>query len=322
METIVQLQEVEGICARYPINGINLLEYQPRDITLHRTHSELIVSTPQALVTHPLTGNDSSVISAFRAELPDTDIQSMAWVGDRLFALSMGPIKTELIEFDPPYQEIKSRIVIHDTTSTTGSMVFVPSSSFSSNLPQEEEEEEGKFYIYLDGTMHSYHLRSQNTNGGYDGSSSSYSLSRTSSINMKVLNRGSSNNSISNNGHTKYDDNLITAMEYFDGLLYVLRGNRNVIEAWDWAAATQVAEFSLPTVAKHDHWVGMAFERRTNALEDTQTSSSSMASLRKSRMTTADETVYLHMSLDTFPPQIWSFRLEEHNGMFHFPLCV
>ena len=270
LEDIFGLQERDGTCSRYSINGINLLEYQPRDIILNQSGGDLIVATPQALVSHPFAEKDSSFLSA----IPDAEIQSLTSVGDRLFALSVGPSKTELLEFNVSAQdkEIKSRILIQDSTSTVGSMVYVPSSN-------------GKFLVYLDGTMHSYHLPAKDA--------PVESLTRTGGINLKVLNRGLTEN-----------DDPITAMEHFEGITYVLRGKRNTIEAWDLETATLYSEMPLPGDSKTDGWVGMAFQRREGVRD---------GSLRTSKMATG-KGVYLHMPLDTFPPQLWSFRLQENHG--------
>eukprot|EP00978_Attheya_sp_CCMP212_P021541 scaffold63036_cov59-Attheya_sp.AAC.1 len=77
-ESIFQLQEVDGKCSRYSIDGINLLEYQPRDIILKQDTTpgefQLIVATPQALVSHPLS---EATHSAFLSEIPDAEIQAM-----------------------------------------------------------------------------------------------------------------------------------------------------------------------------------------------------------------------------------------------------
>ena len=122
-------------------------------------------------------------------------------------------------------------------------------------------------------------------------------LSRVGSINMKVLNHGT--------GDSK---DPISAMEHFEGLTYVFRERRNTIEAWDLTKATMVSEISLPTVSTNDQWVGMAFQRK----------SSEKSALRKSGSASS---VVLHMPLDSFPPQLWSFQLGETNGTFVFPEC-
>jgi len=323
MDPIFKLQEdVDGKCTRHSIEGINLLEYQPRDIVLSAHHqSELLVATPQALVSHPLWDKAGGSSSFLLSELPDTEIQSMTLVGDRLFALSMGPSQTELIEFKNASSDVaeklmeSNRFLIQDSTSTTGSMVFVPSSSVAG-----EEEEEGKLFIYLDGSLHSYHLPS-NRNAHHASSSPKESLIRTGGINMKVLNhRGLT--LVDNHNSNSEEEDPITDMEYFEGLTYVLRERQNTIEAWDLNRATMVAELLLPPVAKQDKWVGMAFQRGRSENDD-------KSFLRKSPKAAADaSSVYLHMPLDSFPPQLWSFRLVEHDDdkdeertVFSFPEC-
>jgi len=334
-----ELREVKGKCSRSSLEGINLLEYQPRDIVMSGvgTGQQLIVATPQALVTHHFPssgGGATSSSSAFLlSELPDLDIQSVVTaVNGTIFALSTGPSKTELIEFDYDASgayNIVSRFLIREATSTAGSMVFVPSSP---SVP-EDEEEEGTFYIYLDGTMHSYRVHpkidsSSSSSSSSASSSSSLSLSRTGTINMKVLNRG---------GLFADDDSSITAMEHFEGVTYAMRGRQqnSMIEAWDFGSATLLAEMPLPTVpTKNDKWVGMAFQRRSSSAgEDDEggEGEGSSALLRDRKVASKDassSSVYLHMPLDAYPPQLWSFRLleeektyEEERSTFAFPEC-
>jgi hypothetical protein len=248
-----------------------MLEYQPRDIVLNANDS-VVVATPQSLVAHPLL--EEAARSTILSEIPDIEIQSLTIVGDHLFALSTGPAATEVVEFNVD-ASIEARYLILDAPSTAGSMVFVG------------EGQNGKFYIYLDGQMHSYNVPSKEDSV----------LSRTGSINMKVLNHGMNDS-----------EDPITAMEHFDGLTYVLRGRQNIIEAWDLTRATKVSDMPLPSVSSSDKWVGMAFERKN----------AETSALRKN---TAVSSVYLHMPLDTFPPQLWSFRLGKENGVFAFPEC-
>ena len=269
-------QEIEGTCTRHSIEGINLLEYQPRDILLK--DSDLIVATPQTLVSHVLSGTPTTTASTVLSEVSDIEIQSLTSVGkDRLFALSTGPLKTELVEFHAAdnFAEIQSRFMVQDTPSTAGSMVFVSADSIG----------EGKFYVVLDGAMHTYHL---------DGS-----LSRIGSINMKMLNQG---------GLLEKDP--ITAMEHFEGVTYLLRQS-GVLQGWDLQTATLQSELLLPQApTSSDRWAGMALERQND---------SAVSHLRKKE---AEETsVFLHMSLDTFPPELWTFRLEAStsDSVFTFP---
>jgi len=269
-------QEIEGRCTRHSIEGINLLEYQPRDILLK--DSNLIVATPQTLVSHVLSDKQTMTASTVLSKVSDMEIQSLTSVGkDRLFALSTGPLKTELMEFHAAdnFAEIKSRSVVQETPSAAGSMVFVSA----------DDTGEGNFYLVLDGAMHTYHL---------DGS-----LSRIGSINMKILNQG---------GLLEKDP--ITAMEHFEGVTYLLRQS-GVLQGWDLQTATLRSELLLPQApTSSDQWAGMALERQNDT---------PVSHLRKKE---AEETsVFLHMPLDTFPPQLWTFRLEAStsDSAFTFP---
>ena len=270
-------QEIEGTCTRHSIEGINLLEYQPRDILLK--DGDLIVATPQTLVSHLLSGTSTTTTaSTVLSQVSDIEIQSLTSAGkDRLFALSTGPLKTELVEFHAAdnFAEIQSRFVVQEAPSTAGSVVFVSADNVG----------EGKFYVVLDGAMHTYHL---------DGS-----LSRIGSINMKMLNQG---------GLLEKDP--ITAMEHFEGVTYLLRQS-GVLQGWDLQTATLQSELLLPQApTSSDRWAGMALERQND---------SAVSHLRKKE---AEETsVFLHMSLDTFPPELWTFRLEAStsDSVFTFP---
>jgi hypothetical protein len=325
-----ELHQVHGKCTHYDamtMDSINLLEYQPRDIVLHHKKTkhdtsefELLVATPQSLVSHPLSGHgdrtstvDCSSSTVLRSEIPDTELQSITMVGDRLFALSTGPFQTELIEF-PTHnnddKELLARFVIHNSPSTTGSMVFVPSTLSSKH---QDNPQDGKFYIYLDGSMHTYHLLLANKDKNSNPTTTTpWHLSRVGSINMKVLNRGGA-------GHV--DNNPITAMAHFEGLTYLLRAQWDIIEAWDLTTATLVSKLPLPAVShKNDQWVGMAFSRRQEKEEGVSSLYLRRSNNKDSVELEDDEeeqdtktVVDLHMPLDTFPPQLWTFRLEEED---------
>jgi uncharacterized membrane protein YidH (DUF202 family) len=311
------LHETKGSCIRHSMEGINLLEYQPQDILLKEGgHEFLIVATSQALVAHPLLLEDTQEdATTLLSEISNVEIQSTIFVGDRLLALSTGPSKTELIEFqisdDETHAELleSSRFVIQEeSTSAVGSMVFVPSSSSSSS-----DNKNGKVLLYLDGVMHSYQLSSAANKTGDDDANKKLLLSLTGSINMKVLNRGVSD---------KNDDRTtITAMEHFEGVTYILRHN-NILEAWDLTQqAALLSELTLPGVpSRHDEddrWVGVALERRrrrsSSSEEEMKASNLRNGGSKKNDEQEKEEStsVFLHMPLDTFPPQLWSFRLEE-----------
>mmetsp|Transcript_11628 Transcript_11628/g.18653 ORF Transcript_11628/g.18653 Transcript_11628/m.18653 type:complete len:479 (+) Transcript_11628:73-1509(+) len=293
----MSIQQEPGKCFQTPITGINLLEYQPRDL-IKGEKDQLIVASSQSLVSHyfsvaPDLNEQATVSSASRAlsEIPDIELQSVALVGERLIALSTGPTQTELIEFesslgDDDTLEIKSRLIIQESPTSNGSMVY--------------DDAQGRLYIVIDGTMHAYQIANQ-------------SLTRVNTINMKVINRGVEFG----------EDGQITGMEHFEGVTYLLRGGLNVIHAWDMESATFLAEIFLPDVGQDkDKWVGMALERR----DMVQVEGSLALRGKKTDRNGETSAVFMHLSLDAFPPQLWSFRLEEslganHIATFKLPEC-
>ena len=103
------------------------------------------------------------------------------------------------------------------------------------------------------------------------------------------------------------EDDHIVAMEQFEGLTYLMRGSSNTMQAWDLTTGTFVGEMDLPRIAAQDSWAGMTLER-----EDQMSS----PSLRAPSSLTSKSKITLHMPLDSYPPQLWSFALEEQNGNF------
>ena len=282
-QEVTRLVQVDGKCTRHDIQGINLLEYEPRDISLLKSsmgtgNSDLLVATPQSLVSHYSTSSTQDN-SEVLAQFPDAEIQSIVQVdSDRFLALSVGPKATELLEFSTSNRELGRRYVVEATPSKMGSMVLVPASS------EQTQQGKNKLLIHLDGSIHTY----ETTND--------FTITRTGSINMKLLNQGGN-----------MEDDHIVAMEQFEGLTYLMRGSSNTMQAWDLTTGTFVGEMDLPRIAAQDSWAGMTLER-----EDQDSS----PSLRASSSSTSKSKITLHMPLDSYPPQLWSFALEEQNGDF------
>ena len=287
-------QQDAGKCFRRSTQGLNLLEFLPRDVSLSGELQDLLVATPQTLVLHS-RHNDNKILT----QVQDSDIQSVVTVGEKIFALSTGPSRTELIQFNSSILDseaptsgdaINAKYVIQDFPATSGSMTFVPSDN--------NTDQEGKFYIHLDGVMHSYQLLESKENTV---------LSRTGTVNMKVMTGG--------------ETDPITSMTYFEGTTYLMRPTLGVIDAWDLTKGIFLAETSLPVSVENpttEHWVGMAFERQPEAASEGKPESH----LRKQFSNADSSSLVLHMTLDTLPPQIWTFHLEgPENGVFSFPHC-
>jgi hypothetical protein len=98
-------------------------------------------------------------------------------------------------------------------------------------------------------------------------------------------------------------DAKISALAYFEDILYVLHDNARVIRGWDVKTATMVSEWSTPRAGGHyDHqWEGLTLQRA------------------------GDFSIVAHMTLDT-PAQIWSFVMEQSlsagKTILNFPTCA
>lgn len=305
------LQESLGLCTRHSLQGVNVLEYQPRDIQTFQDY--LLVATPQSLILH---GKEKGTETALvLTEMVDVELQAIAWVGDdqrQLLALSTGPIRTELlvlaVSAGDKTAELVSRHVIHETVSQVGSMVVLPGADH-------------RILLYLDGSMHTYQLVLAETKDDSSGF-----LVRTNSINMKVLNQGrKQQESVASH---QEPDHSITTMKYFEGITYLLRSNENLVQAWDLnKGATLLHEWILPgnnSVDEEDRWRGMVLERRST----TSSRSGAAQNLLRGNNnghpqegSASSSSVYLHMPLDSYPPQLWSFLLQEQDSVLSLPHC-
>jgi hypothetical protein len=98
-------------------------------------------------------------------------------------------------------------------------------------------------------------------------------------------------------------DAKISAMTYFENILYVLHDNARLIRGWDVKTATMVSEWSTPRAGGHydQQWEGLTLQRA------------------------GDFSIVAHMTLDT-PAQIWSFVMEQSlsagKTILNFPTCA
>jgi hypothetical protein len=94
-------------------------------------------------------------------------------------------------------------------------------------------------------------------------------------------------------------DTKVSAMQFFDGLLYLMFDNAQVIRAFD-RLGNMIQETKLPVAVKNfgKQWEGMRFQRKNGDL-------------------------ILHLALDT-PAQVWSIKLQENagNAGWKFPSCA
>lgn len=305
------LREEAGACFRNSIEGMNTLQYQPSDVIVDVGRNALLVASTQEIVSHPMGSIGMGGPPSQLVEIPNSELEGLTSIGDRLFALSEGPQKTELIELawtSAGSLELQTRWTISDVASQAEGLTFVPKQKTSNGLSAAADSEpEGRLYIAVDGLIHSYEVPSRadsSVSSGTPDEASSPPLTRVNSLNMKLI-----LNDLGN-------EDKIAAMHYFEGVTYLLHDNRKVVHAWNLETGEFLAEIPLPRTKNFsDQWEGIALERRHFGQQPA-------GSLRGSN--SADATaLILHLTLDT-PPQIWTFRVEEgqSRGSFTLPDCA
>eukprot|EP00529_Nitzschia_sp_RCC80_P005722 CAMPEP_0113488370 /NCGR_PEP_ID=MMETSP0014_2-20120614/25983_1 /TAXON_ID=2857 /ORGANISM="Nitzschia sp." /LENGTH=1034 /DNA_ID=CAMNT_0000382083 /DNA_START=144 /DNA_END=3248 /DNA_ORIENTATION=+ /assembly_acc=CAM_ASM_000159 len=275
------LFEVPGACFRQSLSGINPLTFEPNDATVDMAKNSLLIASTAEILAHPLNGGELSHL----AYLDNTELGGITIFGDRIFALSGGPVHSELLEF--------SWVESGSSLEQKGSWTIFESVSEINGLDIIRDGEEAKFYIGTNGSVHSYRIPGP----GDDA------LSRVDNLNMKMINQG------------LVPNDTIASFHTFEGITYFMHSASNVLRAWDLSTGEFLAEIPLPRVdgVLSGEWKGFTLERR-NANEEEDSSLRGM---------TKSSNVYLHLAGDA-PPQIWTFAMEEtgERGQIAFPTCA
>jgi len=287
------LYQEAGKCVMQSMAGIHPLEYQPSDALV--VNNTLLVVSNQQVMSHPLDGETRP---SQLAEIPNSDLEGLTRVGDRIFALSEGPQQTELIELAWTAgggMEEKARWKVSDSLQAEG-LAFVPDlRNDDSSKPQ------GRFYIDVDGAIHTFAVPDLEVNVTSSNGTEVLPLLHLSSINMKLINQGL------NSSSTK-----ISGMYFFEGVTYLLHDNVEIIRAWDFETGELLAQIPLPKVSGgfSNQWEGIALERRIVG-----------GSLRGSN--DGSSSLLLHLTLDS-PPQIWTIEVQEGatKGSLVYPNCA
>eukprot|EP00529_Nitzschia_sp_RCC80_P005230 CAMPEP_0113491710 /NCGR_PEP_ID=MMETSP0014_2-20120614/27695_1 /TAXON_ID=2857 /ORGANISM="Nitzschia sp." /LENGTH=990 /DNA_ID=CAMNT_0000385507 /DNA_START=515 /DNA_END=3487 /DNA_ORIENTATION=+ /assembly_acc=CAM_ASM_000159 len=261
--------------------GIFAVFFEPNDATVDMTKNSLLIASTSEILAHPLNGGDSSHL----AYLDNTELGGLTIFGDRIFALSGGPVHSELLEL--------SWIESGSSLEPKGSWTIFESVSEINGLDIIRNGEEAKLYIGMNGSVHSYRIPDPEAD----------SLSRVDNVNMKMINQG------------LLPNDTIASFHTFEGITYFMHSASNVLRAWDLSTGELLAEIPLPRVdgVLAGEWKGFTFERR-NANEEEDSSLRGM---------TKPSNVYLHLAADA-PPQIWTFHMEEkgNRGQIAFPACA
>jgi uncharacterized membrane protein YidH (DUF202 family) len=313
-------EDQAGKCFQHSMTGVNSLKYQPSDVILDERTNALLVASTHEIVSHPLMMmlEGEAAAASHLVKLPNTELTGLTAVGDRVFALSGGPYRTELIELartSDQGMEVQARWTVSDSVSQQAAeagLTFVPDQTTTTNLNSVDPQ--GQLYLTLNGSIHSYQIPSPQDE----------SLTLVDSLNMKLISQGL--------GSGEHGSNkMISAMHYFEGVTYLLHSDRQVIHAWDLETGVFLAEIPLPHAENNDDnnnaWRGMTLERRRVVVSTSSSEDGGSSSLRGASSNDDDSSstvLLLHLTLDGAPrPQIWTFAMEEEDeGSLVFPECA
>jgi SPX domain protein involved in polyphosphate accumulation/uncharacterized membrane protein YidH (DUF202 family) len=311
------LQEQVGQCYKHSTSGISKLEYQPSDIVVDSQRNALLVPSGQRILLHsllPPSPNRENTVKTL-IEIPSSNLEGLTVVDDRVFALSEGPKRTELIELQwngDDSLSITSRWKLSQSTEAEA-IAYVPNKTRRS----------GRLFIDVNGEIQIYNLPDKAATPsptpaekdddalilGEEASSEPMELDRIGSLNAFVLKSGLS-------------ELKIASMYFFEGIAYILHDNEMLLRAWDLDEGDLLAEIPLPRVegGHSKEWEGVALERR-GVMENQGDGSNLRGNVEQTPPTQSQ--LILHLALDT-PAQIWSLVVQEGptRGSLILPPCA
>jgi uncharacterized membrane protein YidH (DUF202 family) len=316
----VFLHEEQGQCFLHNIRGISKLEYQPSDVAIDSKREILLVPTLQRIVSHSMTAplpNRENRVKTL-VEVPNSNLEAVTIVDNRVFALSEGPTKTELIELywnDNEELEIANRWKLGPSQQSEG-MTYVPDMNRRS----------GRLFIDVSNQIQIYNLPAEAAPAAPDDDDQDITLvvETPQEVSTELDRIGSINNHVLHSGLV---DVKICSMFYFEGVAYVLHDNEMIIRAWDLDEGDLLAEIPLPRVVDgfSKEWEGLALERREISEGDSgllQKNPSLRGSESNFKESPGSQLI-LHLALDT-PAQVWSMVVTEgeSRGSLILPLCA
>ena len=267
------IQEDNIRCIRHETIGVSMLEYQPSDVLVQ--DDRLLVPSLESIRAHDSTG-----ILKTLATIPGADLEGLTSAYGKIYAISeVNSIISELLALDwtsDDLLEVVGRWEI--STPRAEGIAFIPGTD--------------KFYIAGD-------LVSGVDNFAERGVIDVYEVPNELSASSL---KGNRLNSRMINGNLA--DSKISALQYFEGVLYVLHDNAKVVRAWDVLGGELLSEWKVPQYSKQ--WEGMALERREPQLRGG-----------------SGGQLFLHLTLDS-PPQTWSLAVQEgrQRGEIVLPSCA
>jgi len=269
-------------CVQHELAGLSLLELEPSDI-LVQENGHFLVPSVESIQAHQFTGSVDVLVT-----IPGADLEGLTSDDQgNIYALSESSgsdknsevLKLAWTSLDIKQLDIVGRSEIY--TPKAEGIAFVPGTP-------------NKLYVAGDLFEDGVDPPDRGIIDVYDVPSmdNPFQLTTSQRLNSKLLNSG-------------LKDSKISALQYFEGVLYVLHDNARVVRAWDLTKGELLSEWNLPQVSKQ--WEGMALERRP----------------REGGVRGGGSLLLLHLALDS-PPQVWSLAIQpgQTQGEFILPSCA
>ncbi|KAL3796444.1 hypothetical protein HJC23_004241 [Cyclotella cryptica] len=305
----VTMSHQYGQCIQRGMNGISIMEMQPSGVALDEEKNVLLIPSLNRIIALPSglpTEEENIKAVEIVASIRGANLEALAYVDDRIYALSEERDRSEIIylEWKDEQQDSRQLVEVHrweiDLIGAEA-MALVPS------------EGDAKPKLVVAGDLMS--STSATTTVGTNRLSidvfelDSFDLNAT-----KVKASSKMNSALVSKGLL---DGKVGDMQYFEGLLYMVFDNDRVIRAFDTKTGQVVQETTLPVAVEGSEreWEGMYFQRINNV---------SSGGLRGSTSGSGD--LVLHLALDT-PGQVWSLKLDEMDGnspapRWNLPQCA
>ncbi len=269
------------------LGGINLLEFEPSDLELDEKNGLLLVASPNEIVAIPDWMSTSTEDAKPLYQSPNgvvNDFEAIEFIDEVLYAVSeasSGNGNSIIVEFgeDADKGELFETNRWRTGTPRVEGMAYIPTKSW---FPEPR--------LVLAGLSGSDNLRMR---------SYYWPLPTNSSVETPVTIQSNSLNS--DLFRVNLDRQKVAAAQYFEGYLYLLFDNAQLIRAFDYNGNI-VKEWKLPVSVEGSErqWEGMQFQRKGAEL-------------------------VLHLALDT-PAQVWSLLLDGGNEQgdtgWSFPSCA
>ena len=285
-----------------------MIEFEPSDIVVDEQRGELLVASNNEIVAlpdgipHNQEENNVDVKLLYRFPDGGEDLEALELIGDKIFAVSERNKKSHLIilQREPDNGTLAPTTRYSIPTPATEGIAHVTSSNwFSDKKPRivtagVTSSELGINTLHMD----SFTVPSPTKEGiwfGQPGVEEEDPRASSAEVTPISLSPIKLNDKIFSGTLV---DGKVSAMTYFEGLLYLLFDNAQVIRSFG-SLGNLVQETKLPVAVEgyEKQWEGMNLQRK-------------------------DGELILHLALDS-PPQVWSIKLTEKSaGGWELPSCA